>query len=397
MRILPSIEKQIINDKFKKVKSSLFVGNYEDECKGCSERMEVVLRFELDNNYNNIFVKNNMKLIMFLENILYNSSVILNFKINLKDCNGNTLEDIERRKTVCREEICNYIELNILDRCSSIDLRRVSEINIIIEGRDLGIAVFTSTNGRNKPFLFLERFCCEEGCKGPRGDKGPRGEQGPRGNRGPQGDPGEQGEQGEKGEKGDPGEQGPNGCKGLRGDKGPRGEQGPQGKRGPCGCSSNECCIEKIKKVLDSLQGCEIGLGNLDEPIGSINGRIECTENCILILKENCKYNAYPLCSITGIISCENLDINCSCGDSYEKEHCSKCVKGLKRLFYMLKGHTVDIGIQGSILNLQEVTIVSVNNGIVKAKQRDKYYYISLCFITQVKNICEDIVYNVCD
>ena len=63
----------------------------------------------------------------------------------------------------------------------------------------------------------------------------------------------------------------------------------------------------------------------------------------------------------------------------------------------MLKGHTVDIGIQGSILNLQEVTIVSVNNGIVKAKQRDKYYYISLCFITQVKNICEDIVYNVCD
>lgn len=349
MRILPSIEKQIINDKFKKVKSSLFVGNYEDECKGCSERMEVVLRFELDNNYNNIFVKNNMKLIMFLENILYNSSVILNFKINLKDCNGNTLEDIERRKTVCREEICNYIELNILDRCSSIDLRRVSEINIIIEGRDLGIVVFTSTNGRNKPFLFLERFCCEEGCKGPRGDKGPRG------------------------------------------------EQGPQGKRGPCGCSSNECCIEKIKKVLDSLQGCEIGLGNLDEPIGSINGRIECTENCILILKENCKYNAYPLCSITGIISCENLDINCSCGDSYEKEHCSKCVKGLKRLFYMLKGHTVDIGIQGSILNLQEVTIVSVNNGIVKAKQRDKYYYISLCFITQVKNICEDIVYNVCD
>lgn len=243
IKVTPIEERQFLNGDSKEVCDRLVVCNCNNRCNCNSTKCCFLLRFDIDKNFSCID-RNLIRLYLFFDNLRFVRSMLIKLRVRILDERKAVIVDRCVRSRINEFDEGRYISIDLSELFRDSCINRIDEILIDVSADSNGVAIFSSSNTRHKPFLYLRDLCCSTGATGPTGPTGATGATGPTGVTGPTGETGATGATGPTGATGETGATGPTGVTGLTGPTGATGatgvtgstgETGPTGPTGPTG------------------------------------------------------------------------------------------------------------------------------------------------------------------
>ncbi|MEH7440428.1 hypothetical protein V7182_23555, partial [Neobacillus drentensis] len=171
------------------------------------------------------------------------------------------------------------------------------------------------------------------------------------------------------------------------------GPTGPKGPTGPPADTECDCCVAPMTEVFEliSLAGIEVDVGTTSQTSnGGINNvTIDCVFNGFFLA--NGGSIAAPMCQIVGVQGDGLVGITLPVGPTGVDRtgECECCEQPTREILEMIRGlsATADFFTDGFFDNIQDATILDIQEGLVKITTGNETFILSTCHIAKLQDI----------